>query len=222
MIDNVTIGYPYSSGNHTALVEEHTEAFEAANSFDSKPMRISGTYLDFGTDAYPDIYDSYSFADKYDDLTYGSGSEAVDLREYPIVAYYLSQRAALSAEATSGARTHALKELVKMAKTAYTATADPPVVVYSETPDMPDIGRPPFTAESLANDRLTQMCWLTIFPPALVDTYGRETLLSAPAWHVEELDDGAIMIVCHDDLSWQTSIYPVASHVGLPSYESHI
>lgn len=37
-----------------------------------------------------------------------------------------------------------------------------------------------------------------LFPPEMVETYGREWLLNLPADRVEELDDGAVMIVTTD------------------------
>jgi len=54
----------------------------------------------------------------------------------------------------------------------------------------------------------------------MVEHYGRETLLSAPAWKVEELDDGAILVVCHDDVAeWNADCSDVAEHLGLPWYK---
>lgn len=37
------------------------------------------------------------------------------------------------------------------------------------------------------------------FGPELVDEYGREWLLSAPAWKREEFEDGGIMLVASPD-----------------------
>jgi hypothetical protein len=102
----------------------------------------------------------------------------------------------------------------------YTATEKHPVAAYSTTPDTPlDLRKPPITAESVANDRLTYLPWLTIFSPDMVEEHGRDTLLSAPAWHVETVDDGSVLLVCHDDVDeWNQNCQLVAEHVGLPSY----
>jgi hypothetical protein len=59
----------------------------------------------------------------------------------------------------------------------------------------------PVTTESLSADRITQPTWLMIFPPAMVDTYGRDWLFSLPVDRVEELDDGAVMTISVDDFS---------------------
>ena len=58
-----------------------------------------------------------------------------------------------------------------------------------------------------------------IFTPPMVENYGREILLSAPASEVRELDDGAIVVLCHDDVDWETDCRDVAEHIGLPAHE---
>lgn len=57
----------------------------------------------------------------------------------------------------------------------------------------------PVTAESLADDRINSPTWLMLFPPAMVETYGREWLLDLPVPYAEELDDGAILILTMTD-----------------------
>lgn len=42
------------------------------------------------------------------------------------------------------------------------------------------------------------MYWLHVLPPALVDRAGRDQLLAAPAWRVEALSDGAVLLVVDD------------------------
>lgn len=54
---------------------------------------------------------------------------------------------------------------------------------------------PPVTAESLAEDSIEYACWLMGFPPSIVETYGRDTLLSAPAWQTSELSDGGVLVL---------------------------
>ena len=58
---------------------------------------------------------------------------------------------------------------------------------------------PPVSDEGLANDRIDHPTWLMLFPPEMVTEYGREWLLELPAAYVEELDDGAIMVVATTD-----------------------
>jgi hypothetical protein len=220
MSESTSIEFVYPKGKKSELDREHREGFKSTESFDAESVTVTGSYIVFRSGSYTDVYDRHAFPNQYNKPTHESESDTIDLREYPLISYYLSDSSVLSAENMPDEKNSPLKELVEMIKIAYAATGDSPVAAYSMTPDMPHIGRPPFTAKSLANDEFTHMCWLMIFTPNFVRTYGRETLLSAPAWHVEELDDGAVMIVCHDDLSWKTSIDAVADHIGLPSYES--
>ncbi len=57
----------------------------------------------------------------------------------------------------------------------------------------------PVSDESLANNQIEHPTWLMLFPPEMVEAYGREWLLDLPAEHIEELDDGAIMVVATRD-----------------------
>ena len=64
-----------------------------------------------------------------------------------------------------------------------------------------DYGLPsPVTDDGLATDRIDYPTWLMVFPPAMVETYGREWLMDLPADRVEKLDDGAIMTVATKDI----------------------
>lgn len=49
-------------------------------------------------------------------------------------------------------------------------------------------------------DKIYDVCWLNIFGPKLVDTVGRERMLSTPAHRVEELPNGSIFLV-----TWPTA-----------------
>jgi len=60
--------------------------------------------------------------------------------------------------------------------------------------EMPD----PIDEDRLANGRIEHPTWLMIFPPEMVEEYGREWLLDLPAERIDELDDGAILICATD------------------------
>jgi len=79
---------------------------------------------------------------------------------------------------------------------------------------------PPFTAESLAHDAYEHLSWITVFTPSVVETYGRETLLSAPAYETRERADGAVLIVAYGDPHDPDRDQHVAvtQYVGLESY----
>lgn len=75
----------------------------------------------------------------------------------------------------------------------------------------------PITEKSLVSNQIEYMSWLSIFPPPFVETYGEETLLSAPAWHAEKLDDGAVLLVAYENPSGAGSTKPIDDHLGLES-----
>lgn len=92
------------------------------------------------------------------------------------------------------------KDLIDLVTFLYSATEEKPRFAYGVTGlhqehlagnEMPL----PVTAESLSENRIEYATWLMLFPPAMVETYGRTTVLSAPVWETEELDDGAIIVV---------------------------
>lgn len=57
----------------------------------------------------------------------------------------------------------------------------------------------PITESGLHSNRINSPTWLMLFPPAMVETYGREWLLDLPVPHAEELDDGAILTLTMTD-----------------------
>lgn len=51
--------------------------------------------------------------------------------------------------------------------------------------------------EGILEGDLEQLYWLQVFPPRMVERVRRDALLSAPAWRVEELSDGAVLLVAY-------------------------
>ena len=72
----------------------------------------------------------------------------------------------------------------------------------------------PITDEGLARNWINHPTWLMIFPPELVEVYGREWLLNLPAETVEELDDGAIMTVATESILDCQSDTEIAQEIG--------
>ncbi|GAB3021558.1 hypothetical protein [Natronobiforma cellulositropha] len=222
--DRLYIEYIYRGGTDSELSEQHRKAIESTERYEYVGAGILSTQYvgDVTIEPYIDVHDRWSFVHGGSLSHTTPDGEQWDLTDCPLIAYRFDENRFLIGGDThpwSDNEHEPLEAVIDLVKLGYTATGDRPVVVYAETPDMPHIGHPPCTARSLADWRLTHLCWLTIFTPNLVDTYGRETLLSAPAWHVEELEDGAILLVCHDDPTWETSLQPVADHIGLPTPE---
>jgi hypothetical protein len=69
-----------------------------------------------------------------------------------------------------------------------------------ELADFPNFGRDDETTRRDGFDKVHELCWLNIFGPRLVETVGRERMLSTPAWRVEELPGGAVLLV-----TWPTA-----------------
>ncbi|HSP80927.1 MAG TPA: hypothetical protein VLQ93_20535 [Myxococcaceae bacterium] len=61
--------------------------------------------------------------------------------------------------------------------------------------DAPLFGRDMETSIRDGFDKVYEVCWLNVFGPKLVETVGRERMLSTPAWRVEELPNGCVLLV---------------------------
>ncbi|MFC7072626.1 hypothetical protein ACFQJ7_17145 [Halovenus rubra] len=72
----------------------------------------------------------------------------------------------------------------------------------------------PITEDGLADRRIEHPTWLMLFPPAMVETYGRDWLLDLPAETVEEFDDGAIMTVATESILDHDSPTEIAEAVN--------
>ncbi|WNG15231.1 hypothetical protein [Cystobacter fuscus] len=64
----------------------------------------------------------------------------------------------------------------------------------------PDFGRDEKTARRDGFDKIYEVSWLNVFGPKLVETVGRERMLSTPAHRVEELPNGSVLLV-----TWPTA-----------------
>ncbi|ATB38913.1 hypothetical protein CYFUS_004350 [Cystobacter fuscus] len=66
--------------------------------------------------------------------------------------------------------------------------------------DAPNFGRDMQTAIRDGFDKIYEVSWLNVFGPKLVEAVGRERMLSTPAWRVEELPNGSVLLV-----TWPTA-----------------
>ncbi len=64
----------------------------------------------------------------------------------------------------------------------------------------PWFGRDMQTAIRNGFDKIYELSWLNVFGPKLVELVGRERMLSTPAWRVEELPTGSVLLV-----TWPTA-----------------
>lgn len=115
----------------------------------------------------------------------------------------------------------ALETVLEMVRIAYHAVDD---IAYGfgKTPGMSTQRskgrlRLPVTATELAADEIEYAVWLMVFPPRMVESYGRTILTSAPAHHVEEFDDGGVLLVAGPDPLGHPKTKPIDEHLGLES-----
>ncbi|WP_375770121.1 hypothetical protein NR798_04310 [Archangium gephyra] len=59
----------------------------------------------------------------------------------------------------------------------------------------PDFGREEKASRRDGFDKIYEVFWLNVFGPQLVEAVGRERMLSTPAWRVEELPNGSVLLV---------------------------
>ncbi|HYO67262.1 MAG TPA: hypothetical protein VEU33_14395 [Archangium sp.] len=59
----------------------------------------------------------------------------------------------------------------------------------------PYFGRDERTARQEGFDKIYEVYWLNVFGPRLVETVGRERMLSTPAYRVEALPNGSVLLV---------------------------
>ncbi|HEX8539545.1 MAG TPA: hypothetical protein VF664_18915, partial [Cystobacter sp.] len=68
-------------------------------------------------------------------------------------------------------------------------------------------------------DKVYEVFWLNVFGPKLVETVGRERVLSTPAWRVEELPNGCVLLVTRptaaDFASEEARLAQARAHVHL-------
>ena len=65
-------------------------------------------------------------------------------------------------------------------------------------------------------DKVYEVSWLNVFSPKLVQAIGRERVLSTPAWRVEELSNGCVLLV-----TWPTAADFASDEARLAQARAH-
>ncbi|HYO53032.1 hypothetical protein [Archangium sp.] len=81
----------------------------------------------------------------------------------------------------------------------------------------PDFGRDEQTARRDGFDKIYEVFWLNVFGPKLVETVGRERMLSTPAWRVEELPNGSVLLV-----TWPTATDFASDEARVAQARAHV
>jgi hypothetical protein len=82
--------------------------------------------------------------------------------------------------------------------------------------DSPNFGRDDETQRRDGFDKIYEVFWLNVFGPKLVEAVGRERVLSTPAWRVEELPNGAVLVV-----TWPTAADFASDEARLAQARAH-
>jgi hypothetical protein len=85
--------------------------------------------------------------------------------------------------------------------------------------DSPLFGRDMESSIRDGFDKIYEVFWLNVFGPKLVESVGRERMLSTPAWRVEELPNGCVLLVTRptaaDFASEEARLAQARAHVHL-------
>lgn len=89
---------------------------------------------------------------------------------------------------------------------------------YGTYPEYTDPGTVP-TYDDVLDGRVRGLFWLNLFGPKTIDILGRDRIESAPAWRVEELSTGHLLVVATDNPvdpseKWKGATDAVAEHLG--------
>ncbi|WNG42972.1 hypothetical protein F0U60_01835 [Archangium minus] len=82
--------------------------------------------------------------------------------------------------------------------------------------DSPNFGRDDETRRRDGFDKVYEVFWLNVFGPKLVDTVGRERMLSTPAHRVDELPNGSVLLV-----TWPTAADFASKEARLAQARAH-
>ncbi|OJH36315.1 hypothetical protein [Cystobacter ferrugineus] len=81
----------------------------------------------------------------------------------------------------------------------------------------PRFGRDMQTSIRDGFDKIYEVSWLNVFGPKLVESVGRERMLSTPAWRVEELPNGSVLLV-----TWPTPADFASDEARLAQARAHV
>ncbi|OJH38594.1 hypothetical protein [Cystobacter ferrugineus] len=82
---------------------------------------------------------------------------------------------------------------------------------------VPDFGRDEKTSRRNGFDKIYEVSWLNVFGPKLVESVGRERMLSTPAHRVEELPNGSVLLV-----TWPTATDFASEEARLAQARAHV
>jgi hypothetical protein len=87
----------------------------------------------------------------------------------------------------------------------------------AELAGSPNFGRDDETEYRDGFDKIYEVSWLNVFGPKLVEAVGRERMLSTPAWRVEALPNGCVLLV-----TWPTAADFASDEARLAQARAHV
>ncbi len=72
---------------------------------------------------------------------------------------------------------------------------------------------PPISDKKLAENRINHPTWLMLFPPEMVEAYGREWLKSLPAARIDSLDDGGLLVITTMEVTDADAVYEAMQNI---------
>ena len=146
----------------------------------------------------------------------GVDQDTIGVADFPFVEFRIEEALFERAEDEADRMAHA-DAFVDILRETYFALNSRPDVIYAMPESMrmaivDSISETPVDLDSLQKGRFNYLVWVTVFTPRMVETYGRETLLSAPAWRTYEWDDGSIVLVSSPDPLVQSNMEAIHAH----------
>ncbi|MFC4550511.1 MULTISPECIES: hypothetical protein [Halorussus] len=149
----------------------------------------------------------------------GANERTLGAPDLPHIEFHVEESLFERAEDETDRVAHA-DAFVDVLRETYFVLDPRPSVVYAmpesmQTAIWDSIGETPADADSLRRSRFNYLVWATVFTPQLVETYGRERLLSAPAWRTYEWDDGTVVLLSSADPLVQSNIDAMHDHLDI-------
>lgn len=191
MLDTLSICFLYNGEEPVIVLEQIAETFDEP---EWDEIDVTGPREQYGVV-------EVLLVDTGEDAPVGGNLEAVAAtdREWTTPRVPAIEMIVTSDKIEIGSTDTQVEKLLDLIKTVYTSTVSPPSYVYGLDPYHGEaLGEDvdlPASKDSIKDGTIDDVTWLMLFPPSFAEAIGRERLEEAPAWRVEELDDGAVLLV---------------------------
>ncbi|WP_249346438.1 hypothetical protein [Corallococcus exiguus] len=130
------------------------------------------------------------------------------------VSVYINSLSLFAAEAVCGRFVEMVRAWALRYPTAYASAHS---MADDQLSGAPSFGRDDETAHRDGFDKVYDLYWLNVFGPKLVESVGRERMLSTPARRVEELSNGSVLLVL-----WPTAADFASDEARVAQARAHV